>query len=291
MTTTDQHIDSGGYHAPEPEPREGPLHRPANTSDDRSVVSFSAAAVYETVRVEGVHEMLRPPTSLWWSGVAAGLAMAFSVLCPVYLELGGASPLVASLGYSVGFVLVVLGRLQLFTENTITTVLPLLSEPSRRGLLLTARLWAVVLFANVVGGGLAAGVTLFSGLLEPPQATALLKTCHHAIAGSAAHNFVRAMPAGFLIAGVVWLTRANETQQFLVVVLLTYVMKIGHFGHVIAGSIEAWFVILGDGHSAMSAMTKFFVPTLGGNIVGGTGLFALLSYGQVWRELDDSDAA
>lgn len=205
-------------------PKEGPLHRPTKrASKHPRIVSFSAAAVYETIRVEGVHEMQRPPSSLWWSGLAAGLCMVFSVLTPVFLQ--GAPTGVSPLGYTVGFLLVVLGRMQLFTENTLTTVLPLLSTPTLRAFGLTARLWAVVFAANVLGGGLAAVGVWNSGILE------------------------------------------------------------GHFGHVIAGSIELQFSLLAGDTTWTHGLFGFLLPVFLGNVVGGTGLFALLSYGQVAHEL------
>src|SRR5262244_3678804 len=80
--------------------------------------------IYEVVRRLGEEEMRRPATSLWWSGVAAGLSISFSLLAQAILETHLPDApwrhLVSSLGYAVGFVMVVLSRQQLFTENTIT---------------------------------------------------------------------------------------------------------------------------------------------------------------------------
>src|SRR5689334_24730144 len=84
--------------------------------------------IYEVVRRLGEEEMERPATSLWWSGVAAGLSISFSLLAQAILQahLPDAPwrPLVVGFGYCVGFLMVVLGRQQLFTESTITVVLP-----------------------------------------------------------------------------------------------------------------------------------------------------------------------
>ena len=90
--------------------------------------------IYQVVRHEGETEMARPVTSLWWSGVAAGLSITFSVFVRAvlqhYLPETGWRPLVTGSGYTVGFLLVVLARQQLFTENTITAVLPVMANPS-----------------------------------------------------------------------------------------------------------------------------------------------------------------
>ena len=88
--------------------------------------------IYEVVRRLGDEEMERPAISLWWSGVAAGLSISFSLLAQAILQshLPDAPwrPLVSGFGYSVGFLMVVLGRQQLFTESTITAVLPVLKD-------------------------------------------------------------------------------------------------------------------------------------------------------------------
>ncbi len=84
--------------------------------------------VYQIVRQEGQEQMERPAVSLWWSGFAGGLSISFSLLGQAALvrALPDApwAPLVSSFGYSIGFLMVILARQQLFTETTITVVLP-----------------------------------------------------------------------------------------------------------------------------------------------------------------------
>jgi formate/nitrite transporter FocA (FNT family) len=110
--------------------------RPANRAqvsereieDIEELSSPRTPVIFEIVRRLGEEEMERPITSLWWSGLAAGLSMSFSLLAQAILEhhipASDWKPLVTSLGYSVGFVMVVLSRQQLFTETAITVVLP-----------------------------------------------------------------------------------------------------------------------------------------------------------------------
>src|SRR3954471_17860617 len=111
--------------------------------------------IYQVVRHEVETEMARPVTSLWWSGVAAGLSITFSVFARAvlqhYLPETGWRPLVTGFGYTVGFLLVVLARQQLFTENTITAVLPVAANPSGKNVYRLARLWAIVFVANLTG--------------------------------------------------------------------------------------------------------------------------------------------
>ena len=125
---------------------------------------LSARLIFEVIRRDGVDEMTRPKTSLIFSGLAAGILIAFSIIgegiFQAYLPDTTWRPLVESLGYSLGFLLVIKGRMQLFTENTITTVLPLMSHPCREYFYLTGRLWVMVLVANVVGAFIAGSFML-----------------------------------------------------------------------------------------------------------------------------------
>jgi formate-nitrite transporter family protein len=117
--------------------------------------------IYEVVRRLGQEEMERPLTSLWWSGVAAGLSISFSLLTQAVLQthLPDApwQPLLTSFGYCVGFIMAVLSRQQLFTESTITAVLPVAAEFTWTNIGRMTRLWSIVLTANLAG-------TLFAAL-------------------------------------------------------------------------------------------------------------------------------
>ena len=134
--------------------------------------------IYEIVRRLGDEEMERPITSLWWSGVAAGLSISFSLLAqsyPACTSFGGTRKvLVVSLGYSVGFMMVVLSRQQLFTESTVTAVLPVMADFTRTNIWRLARLWSVVLLANMAGTLIAAVLCTFTPVLTPELKTAML---------------------------------------------------------------------------------------------------------------------
>ena len=118
--------------------------------------ALRAAVVFETVRREGEQELERPVASLAFSGLAAGLSMGFSLVAMSMIRAAlpatGWRALIENLGYTLGFLIVILGRQQLFTENTVTAMVPLLDDPNKRDTLLrAARLWVVVLACNVAG--------------------------------------------------------------------------------------------------------------------------------------------
>lgn len=267
-------------------------HRPitrAEVEDIENHARLSTRVIYEIVRHEGRKEMRRPAVSLWWSGLAAGLSISFSLFAQAVLRLylpdAGWRPLVECFGYSVGFLLVVMARQQLFTENTITAVLPLLKEFTRRNLLLTARLWIVVLVANLTGTFAAALFCSLTPGIDPALRGAMLAISAHAMDHGWWEMVFLAISAGFLIAAMVWLIPSAKGSEFLVVTLLTYVIAVGGFAHIVAGSMEAFMLILAGLASPGAMAWNFLVPVLIGNVFGGTVLFTMISYAQVMEEI------
>ena len=256
------------------------------TVEERS--RLPAPLIYEIVRRMGEEEMARPVASLWWSGVAAGLSISFSLLAQAILQahLPAASwrPLVTSLGYPVGFLIVVLARQQLFTENTITAVLPVAAEFTAVNLRKLARLWAIVFAANLTGTAAAAVFCSLPPVLTPELRDVMIDISRQILEPSWIESFFRAISAGFLIAAMVWLIPSAEAAAFHVITLMTYLIGVGGFQHIVAGSVEAFLLVangqLGLGH----LIVDFLIPVFLGNIVGGTALFTLISCAQVMNE-------
>jgi len=245
--------------------------------------------IYEVVRRMGEEEMARPAVSLWWSGVAAGLSISFSLLAQAILQthLPDAPwrPLVSSLGYSVGFIMVVLSRQQLFTENTITVVLPVIAELTVANVLRLCRMWGIVLLANVVGTLAAAVLCTYTPVLTPELKDAMIAISRHITDHAWFEMVFRGVSAGFLIAAMVWLIPSAESAQFHVITLMTYLIAAGGFMHIVAGSVEAFLLVLNGDLAWWAMATGFFIPVLIGNVIGGTVLFTLISYAQVMQEI------
>jgi len=254
--------------------------------DVEELSSPRTPVIYEVVRRLGDEEMDRPIVSLWWSGVAAGLSISFSLLAEAilrsHLPETSWTPLVTSLGYSVGFVMAVLSRQQLFTEITITAVLPVTANPTLANLWRLGRLWGVVLAANVAGTFVAALMCTFTPILIPELKAAMLDIAGQITNHTWMEMTFRAIASGFLIAAMVWLIPSAEAAQFHVIVIITYLIAAAGFMHIVAGSVEAFLLVL-NGHLGLQPMvTDFFVPVLIGNIIGGT---ALIAYAQVMKEI------
>jgi formate-nitrite transporter family protein len=245
--------------------------------------------IYEIVRRHGDEEMARPAVSLWWSGVAAGLSISFSLLAQAVLRTHLPDepwrPLVVSLGYSAGFVMVVLSRQQLFTETTVTAVLPVMAALTPGNLLKLARMWSIVLLANFAGTMFAALFCTFTPVLEPELKGAMLEISRAIMTPGWAEMVFKGISSGFLIATMVWLLPSAEASQFHVVVLMTWLIAAGGFMHIVAGSVEAFLLVLSGELHWLAMIGDFMVPVLIGNIIGGTALFALIAYAQVMKEI------
>jgi len=257
--------------------------------DVEELSSPRTPVIYEIVRRHGEEEMARPIVSLWWSGVAAGLSISFSLLAQAILQthLPDAPwrPLLADLGYPAGFVMVVMSRQQLFTETTVTAVLPVMAAFNWTNVGQLARMWGVVLVANFAGTLFAALFCTFTPVLTPDLFHGMLDISRHILGHSPAEMFFRAIAAGFLMAAMVWLIPSAEAAQFYVIVLMTYLIAAGSFMHIVAGSVEAFLLVLNGQVGWLAMLWQFAAPTLLGNIVGGTALFALIAYAQVMKEI------
>lgn len=249
----------------------------------------SAVIVHETVREEGERELRRSPPALAWSGLAAGLSMGFSLIAQGLLHtyLGNAfwSPLLDNLGYSVGFLIVVLGRQQLFTENTVTAILPLLAHFNGRTLWKVTRLWVIVLFTNLVGAFIIATVLAKTALFPAEISRSFAEVAGHSLRGGFGLTILRGIFAGWLIALMVWLLPAAESTRLHIIILITYLVALGGFAHIIAGSVDVLYLVNTGAVSWFTYFVGFMLPTLIGNILGGVSLVAVLNFAQVAAEM------
>jgi len=252
-------------------------------------IRLTAALVHEIIREEGEEELARSARSLAWSGLAAGLSMGFSLvvegLLRHHLPDAPWRPLIESFGDTTGFVIVVLGRQQLFTENTLTGVIPVLTRRDRASLLALVRLWGVVLIANLVGAGLFAALAAGAPMFEPNLHQDFLALGRPAAAGDLVALFVKAVLAGWLIALMVWLIPGAGSARLIVILLITYIVALGGFAHVIAGSVDVLYLVLSGEKTLPSYLLHFLLPVLAGNVIGGSALVAMLNHAQVRSEV------
>lgn len=269
----------------EPPPGQGPEleEREKRKADEEE--KPNAHVTYEVIRREGEHELARSPGSLAWSGLAAGLSMGTILvaegLLRAHLPDAPWRPLVAKLGYSIGFIIVVLGSQQLFTENTLRPIVPLLARRTPEMLRRVLRLWGVVLLANLAGTILFAWAVAGTTLFEPHVHTEFAAIGREALRGDFATTLVRGIMAGWLIALMVWMLPAAESAQVAVIVAMTYLVGLGGLAHIIAGSGEVAYLVAVGEATWGDYLGRFVAPTLSGNVMGGVGLVAAVNYAQV----------
>ena len=249
-----------------------------------------ARVIHELIREEGETTLERSVKAMAWSALGAGLSMGFSFFTMAIIRSGlpeGApwGKLVAGFGYTIGFIIVVLGRQQLYTESTLSAILPLLTRKDGKTLWQVARLWTVVLVFNIIGTFVFAWVVSHPGLFDVEVNKALRTVAEESMKDEFVPTMVKAILAGWLIALIVWLIPGAGQSRLLLIMVLTYVVAIAHFSHIIAGSVEAAFNVF-VGHIGVSGyFTRFMIPTLIGNTIGGVSLVAILNHAPLREEL------
>jgi formate/nitrite transporter FocA (FNT family) len=247
--------------------------------------SLDANVTYEVVRREGEKELERSSSALAWSALAGGLAMGFSFvtegLLRSHLPDAPWRPLIAKFGYPVGFLMVTLGSQHLFTENTLTPVVPLLADKSRSKFAAVGRLWMVTLVANLVGALLFALALAKTGIFEPEVKTAFADIGREALRGDFLTTFLRGIFAGWLIAAMVWMLPAASTAQPMIIVVMTYLVGVGGLSHIIVGSSEVLYLVVSGLATFSDYVIGFMIPALLGNAIGGLALVTGLNHAQV----------
>jgi len=246
--------------------------------------------VHEVVREEGETAMQRTFSALMWSALAAGMSMGFSFLVQAVIE--SALPptpwrhLLTSFGYTIGFVFVILGRQQLFTESTLTAVLPVLTHRKLKTVGKTLRLWAIVLFFNLVGTTIFAAMLQFRGVFSADVAASLANVARAPFSAGFGVTLVRAVFAGWLIALMVWLLPSARSARLLTILLVTYTVGVSRLSHVIASSVEAAYAVMTGAAPLADYFLVFLMPTLIGNVIGGVSMVAIVNHAAIAPEID-----
>lgn len=268
------------------DPRPAPPEHEPDADAPSTGTRLSASEIHENILEAAEEEMRRPASELAWSALTAGLTIGFSLVASAFLSTLVDEPLreaAAAVGYPLGFIFVVLARNQLFTENTLEPVIPLLHRRDAETLRLVLRLWGIVLVGNLIGALVFGVVAARTVALDEPLRAAMLRVSTHATEGGFWMVAYRAVFGGWLVALMAWLiasTRATGTQVLLVWLTTAPISAFG-FRHSIAGAVEAFYRAAAGDAAWTTMLGEFLVPALLGNIVGGVVLVALLNHGQV----------
>jgi formate/nitrite transporter FocA (FNT family) len=260
-----------------------PDHQPASGQHQKNLARPSAEEIYKQVATNAREELRRSSVALAISGFAGGTFMGLSALgTAIALAMLGHSPgseMISRMFYPLGFIVVIIGRAQLFTENTLYPVALVLAE--KREFWNTLRLWSVVLPSNVVGAFAFAGLVSLTPALNPHIVTQLTQLGLDAIANPSPTVFWSGVMGGWIIALAAWLVSGSHsiTGSVMIIWMLTFIVGLGNFAHCIATSGEILVAILTH-QAAWSTYPRWFLFAVLGNICGGVGMVTILEYGQ-----------
>ena len=270
-------------------PKEGEVSK---APEEGEAVSdyFAFTEIFKRVLSTADHELEASNLYLFWSALGAGGALGLTFLARVIFteSAGEMEPgIIGNILYPVGFLIIVLGRYQLFTENTLTPVVLVLTRLASFANLM--RLWVVVFIGNMIGAILFAAAIAYSNVLTPERTLKAMEMSHHAVETPWLEIFYRGIIAGSIVAAMVWLVHAvrDSIGRALVIYVLMYFIGVGSFFHVITSSIEAFYAAFSDPAVSFWALWPNFVaPVLLGNTIGGIVFVAVLNYAQFAEHKD-----
>lgn len=258
---------------------------------DEDRLPSRAMAIHEHIRQDGEKEMERDAMALLWSAIAAGLSMGASLLAKgifhVQLEGVPGGFLLENLGYTFGFIIVIMARQQLFTENTVTAVLPVMQNPTLGNFGLLMRLWSVVLLGNIIGTGVAAWAFEHMPIFDEETRDAFVKIGMDVMKNTPTEMFSNAIISGWLIATMVWMFPAAGAAKIVVIILMTWLIALGDTTHIVVGSVEILYLVFNGTLHWSDFFWPFALPTLAGNICGGTFILALMSHAQIRNDMSN----
>jgi formate/nitrite transporter FocA (FNT family) len=271
---------------PESPAPQGDNDKESNEQESASDITARRTAheIFTNVEKNAHDELKRTSRALAFSGLAGGFGMGLTGLgvASVHAALGEGhwQEFISLLFYPLGFIAVIIGRSQLFTENTLYPVALILSE--RKHVLDTIRLWTVVFFSNIIGAGVFAALMIRTSSLRPDIAQQLVNLGQSAVSGTYSHIFWSGVVGGWIIGLMAWIVTASHWTigQVVIVWALTVVVGMGHFAHCIASSGEILSSVFA-GHVALTSYIAWLGVATLGNICGGVTFVTLLNFGQV----------
>jgi formate/nitrite transporter FocA (FNT family) len=259
---------------------------PAENLDEEAPKKAAAQILKHEIE-EGMHALERPSGSLFISALSAGLDVGFSLflMAVMLTHADGVLPepvvkiLVANM-YAVGFIFVIVGRSELFTEQTSLAVLPLLR--GRTTLAALARLWSIVYVGNLIGAAISAAIfTYIAPELRAARIESFGIIAHRMTDHPALAMFLSAVLAGWLMGLLSWIVSAvrDTISQVVLIGLVTTAIGFGGLHHVVLGSVEVLGGVFSHQGLALADFGRFLLWTTLGNAAGGSIFVALVKYG------------
>jgi formate/nitrite transporter FocA (FNT family)/nucleotide-binding universal stress UspA family protein len=241
---------------------------------------FSSDEVFQRIVADAEHEVTSSARELFFSGLAAGFAITITYLLYASMSAKTDSSVIAALLYPLGFIYIIIGGYQLYTENTLPPVALTLERLASVPALF--RHWLVVLAGNFTGGALGAVALAYGGVFDEKTKAVAIDIAEKGLETSAWSLFFKAAFAGLIVAGVVWMIfAASDTISRLVIVYLAFLaIPLGNLFHVVVSFTEVVYLMLVEDLAVLVGMTEFVVPVLLGNTLGGILLVTVVNYYQ-----------
>lgn len=264
---------------------------PGGSNAPKEGTRLSAAEIHDNIVAPGEKELHRATRSLFFSSLGSGLAIGYSFLAGGYamsLAPDRFDTAVAAAVYPLGFMLVIIARMELFTENTVVPVLPLLRHPTLARFRRLLRVWLILLVGNLLGAIVFAVVLARTPMAPEHLHPHLTQLAAHATEGGFWRVAYQAVFAGWLIALLSWLLASTfqTGAQLMLIWLCTAPISAFAFRHSIAGSVEAFYHAARGTAGWGTMVSDFVIPAVLGNAVGGVLLVAILNYAQVAPEME-----
>jgi len=243
----------------------------------------------------GLKEHQRNNSSLFISGISAGLEVGFSVflmgiIYTLFFETSSESALhiALALSYPLGFIFVVIGRSELFTEHTTLAVVPVLNGST--SVLSLIQLWGVVLLGNLIGGYFFGFViTLIAPAMEIISYEAFLHLAQKMVEYDWDIILGSAIIAGWLMGLLSWLMNSSKDtiSRIFMIILVTATIGIGGLHHSVVGSIEVFAGLITSPEITIDDYLQFQLLATLGNIIGGVFFVAVVKFSHVKRSEND----
>ncbi|UPM44395.1 formate/nitrite transporter family protein [Halocatena salina] len=242
---------------------------------------FSSDEIFQRLIASADEEIATGKQELIFSGFAAGFAIVLSFIgYAVGKTYFPHNNFLSAILYPLGFMYIILGRYQLYTENTLPPVVLVLTRLASVPLLI--RVWTIVLIGNVLGAGLGSYILANTHVLSPQTMEAGAMFAKHGLETAWWDVFFKSLFAGWLVAGVVWLGNAarDTIARLLLIYIVFYTIAVADLFHVITAACDVFYFVFVNG-SGVSIFYEFWLPVLLGNTVGGVFLVGLVNFAQV----------
>jgi formate-nitrite transporter family protein len=266
-----------------------PAHHPAEADEEPRPLGQEAPEVIADAAKIGNRRLARSSAGSAITSFIGGMSVSFGAVSMAWaasstggeLDVPSVGHLVGALFFPVGFIILLVGKSELFTENFF---LPVTAVLERRGSLADlGRLWSVSLAANLLGGLIFALLISRDGVLDHGPASEIIALAEHKIAYSLMTAFVKAIFAGWLMTMLTWLLIAAEGfgPRLAIIWMIGTLIVLGSFNHVVISAAEIFMaMLLGADITVWEWLSRNFLPALAGNVTGGVVFVTLLNYVQ-----------